>query len=111
ADPVTMHAAAAPAARAALASAGCAPGELAAVELDETFAAAALCAMSELDLDPSAVNRSGGSLALGDPPGATGARLAVNLLAELERSGGRWGLAVAGGAGGVAQAVVLERLP
>ena len=56
------------------------------------------------------VNVNGGAIALGHPLGCSGVRLAATLLAELERSGGRFGLQTMCEGGGMANAMVLERL-
>jgi acetyl-CoA acetyltransferase family protein len=80
------------------------------VEIDEAFAAAVLAWEQELGGDPDRVNRNGGAIALGHPLGSSGARLTATLLHELGRRGGRYGLAAVGGAGGTANAAVIERL-
>ncbi|MFM2106329.1 MAG: hypothetical protein RL338_1361 [Chloroflexota bacterium] len=76
------------------------------VELNEAFAAQALADIRELGLDHGRVNVNGGSIALGHPVGASGARIVVTLLHELRRRGGRYGLATLclGGGGSVAMA-------
>jgi acetyl-CoA acetyltransferase len=60
--------------------------------------------------DPDQVNPNGGAIALGHPLGSSGARLMATLVHELARRGGRFGLAAMGGAGGTANAVIIERL-
>src|SRR3546814_8935759 len=62
------------------------------VEINEAFASVVLAWQRELDVDLAKVNVNGGAIALGHPLGATGARLMTTLLAELERTGGRYGL-------------------
>jgi acetyl-CoA acetyltransferase family protein len=82
------------AAERALARAGIGWGDLAAVELNEAFAAQSLaCLASWPDLDPSLVNVNGGAIALGHPLGCSGARIIGSLAHQLHRRGGGWGLA------------------
>ena len=82
------------AAHAALKRAGIGWGDLAAVELNEAFAAQALACLADWpDLDRSIVNPNGGAIALGHPIGASGARILTTLVHELRRRGGGWGLA------------------
>ena len=64
----------------------------------------------EVDPDWSKVNPNGGAIALGHPLGASGARLMTDLLAELERRNGRYGLQVMCEGGGTANCTVVERL-
>jgi acetyl-CoA acetyltransferase family protein len=80
------------------------------VELNEAFAAVVLAWERELRPDMSKVNVNGGAIALGHPLGCSGVRLAVTMLNELERSSGRWGLQAMCEGGGMANAMVIERL-
>lgn len=66
--------------------------------------------MRELRANHAKVNVNGGAIAMGHPPGATGARLTTILLNELERRGGRYGLQVMCEGGGMANATILELL-
>lgn len=109
-DPRTMLTGAIPATSGALARAGLTAGDIDRFEVDESFAAVALAWMAEHRPDPTLVNVSGGAIALGQAPGASGARMLATLVHELGRSGARVGLAAVGGIGGVATAVVIERL-
>ncbi|MEX2187615.1 MAG: acetyl-CoA C-acyltransferase [Pirellulales bacterium] len=79
------------------------------VELNEAFAAQCLACMRPLALDPAKTNVSGGSIALGHPIGASGARVLVTLMHALARTGGRRGLASLCLGGGNAVAMILER--
>lgn len=79
-------------------------------EINEAFAAQYLAVEKELQLDRDKVNVNGGAIALGHPLGATGARLVLTLLHELERSSTRLGCAAACIGGGQGIALVLERL-
>jgi len=78
------------------------------IELNEAFAAQALACIRELDLDPDRVNVNGGSIALGHPIGASGARVVVTLLHEMTRRGSRRGLATLCISGGMGIAALFE---
>jgi acetyl-CoA acyltransferase len=93
----------------ALARAGLTLEDLDRIELNEAFASQVVAVVRELGLPEDRVNPNGGALALGHPLGATGARLVGTLLRELERSGGRYGLATLCVGGGMGAAMVLER--
>lgn len=82
-------------------------GEVDRVEVGEPFAAALLAYERATGLDPARVNPAGGGIALGEPTGAVGARLVATLAHGLA---GRFGVAAAGGLGGLGAAVLLERL-
>jgi acetyl-CoA acetyltransferase family protein len=93
----------------ALRKAGIGWGDLAAVELNEAFAAQVLACLAEWpDLDPDLVNPNGGALALGHPIGCSGARIVTTLVHELRRRGGGYGLATMCIGVGQGIAVVLE---
>jgi len=82
------------AAEKALRRAGIGWGDLAAVELNEAFAAQSLACLAEWkELDPAIVNVNGGAIALGHALGNSGTRLLTTLAWELRRRGGGWGLA------------------
>ena len=66
-----------------------------AIELNEAFAAQVLPCIDQLSLPEDRTNPNGGAIAVGHPIGMTGARLAGTLLRELDRRGGRWGIATA----------------
>ncbi|CAN5727873.1 thiolase family protein [soil metagenome] len=82
-----------PATRKALARAGLSAPDIGLAELNEAFAAQAVPCMSELGLDPSVVNISGGAIALGHPLGCSGARILTTLVHGMRRRGVRYGLA------------------
>jgi len=92
-DPRLMGIGPVPATRKVLQRAGIEAHDLDLVELNEAFASQCLVVIRELGLDPTRVNVNGGAIALGHPLGMSGARLAVSLLHELRRRGGRYGLA------------------
>jgi len=78
-------------------------------ELNEAFAAAAIAVTRQLRLDPAKVNVNGGAVALGHPIGASGARVLVTLLYELQRRNARRGIAALCLGGGNAVALAVER--
>src|SRR5947199_2966351 len=80
------------------------------VEINEAFAPVVLAWEKEHHPDMAKVNVNGGAIALGHPLGCSGARLAATLLHELERIDGRWGLQVMCEGGGMANAMIVERL-
>jgi acetyl-CoA C-acetyltransferase len=79
-------------------------------EINEAFAAASIAVCRVLKLDPEKVNVNGGAVALGHPIGATGARILVTLLYELERRNLKRGIAALCLGGGNAVALAVERL-
>jgi acetyl-CoA acetyltransferase len=79
------------------------------VEINEAFAPVVLAWQRETGADLERVNVNGGAIALGHPLGASGARLLTTLLAELERTGGRYGLQTMCEGGGLANATIIER--
>ena len=97
-----------PSIRGALQQAGLSLKEIDLFEINEAFAAQYLAVEKELGLDRERVNVNGGAVALGHPLGATGTRLALTLLLELRRRGGRYGVASACIGGGQGIAVVFE---
>jgi acetyl-CoA C-acetyltransferase len=80
------------------------------VELNEAFAAQVLAVMKDVPISSDRLNVNGGAIALGHPIGATGARIVVTLLHELERRGARRGLATLCVSGGMGMAVAIERI-
>ncbi|GAA1032452.1 MULTISPECIES: thiolase family protein [Amycolatopsis] len=97
------------AAEIALERAGIGWSDVAAVELNEAFAAQSLACLKEWSkLDPEIVNVNGGAIAIGHPLGASGGRIIGALAHQLRRTGGRWGLAAICIGVGQGLAVVLE---
>jgi acetyl-CoA acyltransferase len=80
------------------------------IELNEAFAAQALAVMRALEIDEEKVNVNGGAIALGHPLGCTGAKLTVQLVNELRRRGGRYGMVTMCIGGGMGAAGIFERL-
>jgi acetyl-CoA C-acetyltransferase len=109
-DPIFMLTAPIPATRYALEKAGMTLEQMDAIEINEAFASVVLAWEKELRPDMQKVNPNGGAIALGHPIGATGTRLMTTLLAELERTGGRYGLQTMCEGGGQANVTILERL-
>jgi acetyl-CoA C-acetyltransferase len=108
AAPHEINRVAALAARVALSRAGLDAAGIDLWEINEAFAAVPLTCIAELDLDPERVNVNGGSVAVGHPVGATGARILMTLVYELRRRGGGRGVATLCGAGANGCAVVVE---
>lgn len=99
-----------PATQAALRKAGLTLDQMDVIESNEAFASQALAVAKGLELDMSKVNPNGGAIALGHPIGASGAYITTKLLYELERTGGRLGLATMCIGGGQGIAAVFEKL-
>ncbi|HBK47177.1 MAG TPA: acetyl-CoA C-acyltransferase [Xanthomonadaceae bacterium] len=108
-EPLYMGLGPIPATRAALARAGLSVDDLDVIESNEAFAAQACAVATELGLDPAKVNPNGSGIALGHPVGATGAIIVVKLVHELQRTGGRYGLATMCIGGGQGIAAIFER--
>jgi acetyl-CoA C-acetyltransferase len=108
--PTLMLNAPVPAANKVLEKAGLTKDDIDVWEINEAFAVVAEKFMRDLDLDRSKVNINGGACALGHPIGATGSMLIGTALDELERSGGRYGLITMCAAGGMAPAIIIERI-
>ena len=106
-DPATMGMGPVPASQKALARAGWKAQDVDLFELNEAFAAQACAVNKALDIDPAKVNVNGGAIAIGHPIGASGCRILVTLLHEMQRSGAKKGLAALciGGGMGVSLAV------
>lgn len=110
-DPVEMLGGPIPATVQVLARADLELGDIDRFEVNEAFASVVLGWQRALGVDDARLNVNGGGIALGHPLGATGAKLAVTLLHELERIGGRFGLEAICEGGGMANATIIERLP
>ena len=109
-DPTLMLNAPVPAARKVLAKAGLTLDDIDLFEINEAFAVVSEKFQRDLDLDRDKVNVNGGAMALGHPIGATGAILIGTVLDELERRDGRFGLITMCAGGGMAPAIIIERL-
>ncbi len=109
-DPKVMGLGVVPAVRKLLAQLGRRLDEFELLEVNEAFAAQVLACDRELGFDPERLNVNGGAIALGHPIGATGTRIVVTLLHELQRRGARLGLAALCVSGGMGLAAAFERL-
>ncbi len=109
-DPTLMLNAPVPAAKKVLAKAGLSKDDIDLYEINEAFAVVAAKFVRDLELDWDKVNVNGGSIALGHPIGATGSILIGTIVDELERRGGRYGLVTMCAAGGMAPAIIVERV-
>jgi len=108
-DPKVMGSGPIPASRAALKKAGWSASDLDLVEANEAFAAQACAVNKDLGWDPGRVNVNGGAIALGHPIGASGARILVTLLHEMQRRNAKKGLATLCIGGGMGIAMCVER--
>jgi acetyl-CoA C-acetyltransferase len=109
-DPAIMGSGPIPAVKKVLERAQMTIDQVDVIELNEAFASVACACSSELTLDPATTNPNGGAIALGHPIGATGTILAVKLMHELERTGGRYGIASLCIGGGQGIATLFERV-
>jgi acetyl-CoA C-acetyltransferase len=108
-DPAYMGMGPVPAARRALERAGWKPADLDLLEINEAFAAQACAVHQEMGWDTSKVNVNGGAIAIGHPIGASGARILVTLLHEMQRRDARRGIASLCIGGGMGVALTIER--
>ena len=109
-DPATMGLGPVPATQKALKRAGWAVGDVDLFELNEAFAAQACAVNKLLGVDAKKVNVNGGAIAIGHPIGASGCRILVTLLHEMQRSGAKKGLAGLCIGGGMGVALAVERV-
>jgi len=108
-DPAYMGMGPVPAARKALERAGWKPADLDLLEINEAFAAQACAVHQEMGWDTSKVNVNGGAIAIGHPIGASGARILVTLLHEMQRREAKKGIASLCIGGGMGVALTVER--
>ena len=108
-DPALMGTGPIPASRKALEKAGWKVGDLDLIEANEAFASQALAVNKEMGWDLARVNVNGGAIALGHPIGASGARILVTLLHEMQKRQAKKGLATLCIGGGMGIAVCVER--
>jgi acetyl-CoA C-acetyltransferase len=109
-DPTLMLNAPVPATRKVLEKAGMTLDQIDLFEINEAFAVVAEKFIRDLDLDRDKVNVNGGAIALGHPIGATGSMLIGTVLDELERRDQQFGLVTMCAAGGMAPAIIIERI-
>jgi len=91
-----------------LAKTGLSIDDMAAIEVNEAFACVPLICGQELNWDPARVNRHGGSVALGHPIGASGARLTLTLAYQLRETGGKYAVGAICSGTGQGDAILLE---
>ncbi|MGO9785825.1 MAG: acetyl-CoA C-acetyltransferase [Stellaceae bacterium] len=108
-DPAVMGSGPIPATKLALARAGWKVADLDLIEANEAFAAQACAVIKELGFDPAKVNVNGGAIALGHPIGASGTRILITLLFEMEKRNAKKGLATLCIGGGMGIAMCVER--
>jgi acetyl-CoA C-acetyltransferase len=108
-DPATMGMGPVSASRKALERAGWNAADVDLFELNEAFAAQACAVNQALDIDPLRVNVNGGAIAIGHPIGASGCRILVTLLHEMQRSNVKKGLAALCIGGGMGVSLTIER--
>ena len=108
-DPALMGMGPVPASRKALARAGWSAADLDLLEINEAFAAQACAVNQQMDWDTSKVNVNGGAIAIGHPIGASGCRILVTLLHEMQRRNARKGIASLCIGGGMGVALTIER--
>jgi acetyl-CoA C-acetyltransferase len=109
-DPVFMLTAPITATQHALAKSGLTVDDIDLFEVNEAFASVVLAWQRELQVPFEKLNVNGGSIALGHPIGASGARIMTSMLHELERTGGRYALQTMCEGGGQANVTILERI-
>lgn len=109
-DPLLMLTGPIPATRRVLARAGLSIDDMDAYEVNEAFASVPLAWQHDLNADPERLNPRGGAIALGHALGSSGTRLLGTLLTHLEETGGRYGLQTMCEGGGMANALIIERL-
>jgi acetyl-CoA C-acetyltransferase len=109
-DPKIMGYGPVPAVHKALKKAGLQVHDLDVIEANEAFAAQAISVIRALNLDPKKTNVNGGAISLGHPIGASGARILVTLLHELDKQDARYGLATLCIGGGQGTALIVERI-
>lgn len=108
-EPEIMGIGPVPASKKALEKAGLTVADLDLVEANEAFAAQALAVVKDLGLDREKVNVNGGAIAIGHPIGASGNRILVTLIHELQKREGNYGLATLCVGGGMGEALVIKR--
>jgi acetyl-CoA acetyltransferase len=99
-----------PSSRKALDKVGLSVDDIDRWEINEAFAGQAMACIKDLGIDIDKVNVNGGAVGLGHPLAATGTRLVLTLAHELQRSGGKYGIATACIGGGQGIAVIIESI-
>lgn len=108
-DPSIMGVGPVPASKKALEKAGLTIKDMDLVEANEAFAAQSLAVRKDLGLDPEKTNVNGGAIAIGHPIGASGCRILISLIYEMEKRNSHYGLATLCIGGGMGTTVIVER--
>lgn len=108
-EPSLMGCGPIPASRKALSKANLKMEQIDLIEANEAFASQSLAVAKELNLDPEKINVNGGAIALGHPIGASGARILVTLISEMNKRDVEYGLATLCIGGGQGQAVIVQK--
>ncbi len=108
-DPSIMGVGATPSSQKALEKAGLTIADIDLVEANEAFAAQSLAVRKDLGLDPEKTNVNGGAIALGHPVGASGARILISLIYEMQKRDSKYGLATLCIGGGMGTALIVEK--
>lgn len=109
-DPTLMLTGPIPATKKALEKSNLSIDDIDVFEVNEAFASVPIAWLKETGANPEKVNPNGGAIALGHPLGASGARLMISMMHELERTGGRYGLQTMCEGFGMANATIIERI-
>jgi acetyl-CoA acyltransferase len=109
-DPLLMLTGVIPATQKLLQKSGLALDDIDVYEVNEAFASVPLAWASEFHADPERLNPRGGAIALGHPLGASGTRILATMVNHLEATGGRYGLQTMCEGGGMANAMIVERI-
>jgi 3-oxoadipyl-CoA thiolase len=109
-DPSLMGIGPVPATQKALQRAGLSIGQIEAVELNEAFASQSIACMKDLNINENLVNVNGGSIALGHPLGASGARISTTLLHHMQQNNKKYGLATMCVGVGQGAAIIYEKV-
>ena len=108
-DPSIMGIGPVPASNKALEKAGITMADLDLIEANEAFAAQAVAVGKDLGIDPAKLNVNGGAIALGHPIGASGARILITLIHEMQKRDSKYGLATLCIGGGMGTSLIVER--
>ncbi|MDR1028341.1 MAG: acetyl-CoA C-acyltransferase, partial [Clostridiales Family XIII bacterium] len=108
-DPAIMGIGPVPASQKALDKANLTVDDLDLVEANEAFAAQSVAVCNDIGFDPEKTNVNGGAISIGHPIGASGCRILVTLLYEMQRRGSKYGLATLCIGGGQGTALIVER--
>src|SRR5699024_9108813 len=109
-DPTLMLTGPIPATQKALEKSGLTMEDIDVFEVNEAFSVVTIAWLKETGADPKKLNPNGGAIVIGNQLSASGGRLIITMMSELERTGGRYGLQTMCEGHGMANATILERL-